>query len=149
MTLLDERELELLRGARRAVLATLRADGRARLVPIAYALADADGLVLYSAIDDKPKSVADPLRLGRLRDIVAQPRVTVLVDHWSEDWAELAWLRLDGVAWVLSPDAEPDEHATAVRLLRARYAQYAGHALEQRPVLRVAVEATRSWRARS
>jgi PPOX class probable F420-dependent enzyme len=138
----------LLDGAPRAVLATTRADGRPRLVPIAFATDSAtDRLRLYSALDEKPKSVANPRDLARVRDIVERPRVSVLVDRWSDDWAALAWLRLDGQATLLEPDDAAGEHARAVTLLRDRYAQYASQRLEERPLIRVEVEAVTGWSA--
>lgn len=83
---------------------TLAADGRPRPVPIAYAFRDsADGLVVYSALDEKRKSLADPRDLARVRDIGARPRVALLIDRWDEDWTRLAWLRLEGMATVLGP----------------------------------------------
>jgi PPOX class probable F420-dependent enzyme len=131
------------------VLATIRPDGRPRLVPLAFA-ADlaAEPLVVYSPLDEKPKRVADPHALARVRDIAARPRVGLLVDRWSEDWRELAWLRLDGTARLLEPGG-PDatEHARGVRLLRDRYPQYRQQALEQRPLVRIAVERASGWRA--
>ncbi len=143
MTPLSERELDLLRGARRAVLATTAADGVPRLVPITFAFRDG---VLYSALDEKPKSVADPRDLARVRDIRQRPRVTVLVDEWSEDWSALGWLRLRGSARVIGPDDDSAaEHLVAVGMLKARYAQYAGHALESRPVIRIEIEGATSW----
>jgi PPOX class probable F420-dependent enzyme len=144
-------EEELLRETRRGVLATIAADGRSRLVPIAFAFAisftgHSKKLVLYSALDEKPKSVDDPRRLARVRDVLERPRVTVLVDRWSEDWQRLAWLRMEGTADLLEPEGEPaGEHATAVGLLRARYPQYATHRLEARPILRIAVTRAVSW----
>src|SRR5687768_8942618 len=98
---LSAAELDLLRAARRAVLATIAPDGRPRLVPIVYAIStvrtgDSKPLVLYSALDEKPKSVADPRDLARVRDVLERPRVSLLVDRWSEDWSELCWLRLEG-----------------------------------------------------
>ncbi len=133
---------ELLAQARRAVLATISPDGTPRLVPIAYAFANG---VIYSALDEKPKQVADPHDLARVRDIVARPRVSVLVDTWDEDWTKLAWLRLIGRASLLE-SGEP-EHAVAITLLRERYPQYAGQRLEGRPIIRIAVERTASWSA--
>ena len=133
---------ELLARARRAVLATIAADGKPRLVPIAFAFAEG---VLYSALDDKAKTVSDPHHLARVRDIVARPAVSVLVDHWDEDWTKLAWLRLVGRASIL--ESGVPEHAMAVGLLRDRYPQYASHKLEERPVIRIAVERTVEWSA--
>ncbi len=142
---------DLVRGARRAVLATTAPDGRSRLVPMTFAIDDSNHLLLlYSALDDKPKTVADPRDLARVRDIAARPRVTVLMDRWSEDWAELAWVRLYGTARLIGPDEQDvAEHARAVQLLRAKYSQYAGQALELRPIIRIEVETATSWRAAS
>ena len=147
---LDANELKLLASSRRAVLATIAEDGRPRLVPIAFAYADsAEGqLILYSVLDEKPKSVADPRSLARVKDVLARPRVTVLVDEWSEDWSHLTWLRLDAIATLIEPDSDRDsEHLAALRLLRERYSQYDRHRLETRPVLRIAVERVVGWSA--
>lgn len=146
---LSPAQRELLGAARRGVLATLAQDGRPRLVPIAYAIAESDaGLTLYSVLDDKPKSVADPRDLARVRDIVDRPRASVLVDHWSEDWSELAWLRLQGHASVVEPTDPPSaEQMMAVGLLRERYPQYAKRRLEEWPLLRIVVERVVGWSA--
>jgi PPOX class probable F420-dependent enzyme len=143
--------MDVLGSARRAVLATIREDGSPRLVPITYAVAhDGSATVLYSALDEKPKAVPDVHQLARVRDIVARPSVSVVVDQWSEDWADLAWVRLDGQASLLEPaDAgTAAEHARAISLLRARYPQYATQRLEDLPVIRVAVDRVKEWRAR-
>jgi PPOX class probable F420-dependent enzyme len=140
---------------RRAVLATIDDEGRARLVPICFAIkgdgrraADPDAVSLYSPLDEKPKRVDDLRRLARVRDIVARPEVTLLFDRWSEDWSALGWVRLQGVATVLEPDG-PDatEHRAAVSLLRARYPQYATQRIDRNPLIRVTLGAARSWGA--
>lgn len=137
-------ELALLADARRAVLATRRPDGGARLVPITFAY-DGDTGLLYFPLDEKPKSVADPRDLARVRDIADSPQVSVLVDRWSEDWSALGWLRLDGEATLLEPADHAEEHAWALALLRRRYAQYQKQALERRPIVRIEVQRTASW----
>ena len=144
---LTERELRLLRHARRAVLATIAGDGAPRLVPITFAVDVTHGApLIYTPLDEKPKSVADPRDLARVHDIEARPRVSVLVDEWSEEWTSLGWLRLAGAARVLEPAGESvPEHAVAVRLLRDKYEQYATHALEPRPVIRIEVDRATSW----
>jgi PPOX class probable F420-dependent enzyme len=130
--------------ARRAVLATAAPDGQPRLVPICYVVND-DSPTVYTPIDDKPKRSDDPLTLARVRDIAADPRVTVLVDRWDEDWTRLAWLRADGRATLLEPGAAPDEHAVAVAALRAKYPQYTTHRLEERPLIRITLERVVGW----
>ena len=81
--------------ARVARLATLRADGTARLVPMTFVLVDD---LICSAVDElKPKRST---RLARLDDVRRDPRVGVLVDHYADDWSALWWVRIDGVAEV-------------------------------------------------
>ena len=71
--------------------------------------------------------------------------MTILVDRWDEDWTRLAWLRAEGTADILVATVGPREHAVAVRGLRARYAQYASHALEDRPVIRISLARVSDW----
>jgi len=132
-------ERDLLADARRASLATIDGDGRARLVPVCFVLIDD---VMWSPIDEKPKSSADPRALARVRDIQARPAVTVLVDRWSEDWTELAWIRLDARAEVIEARAVP---TGIVDALRQRYPQYREHDLEHRPMVSITIERARSW----
>jgi PPOX class probable F420-dependent enzyme len=143
-------ERELVAAARRAVLGTVAPEGLLRLVPICFVLAERrDGRgrpVLYAPLDEKPRRSPDPLRLARVEDIKARPEVTVLVDRWSEDWRALGWVRMHGEAAVVRPvPGEREEHASAVAALRVKYRQYAGHDLEARPIIRVAVTRATSW----
>lgn len=142
--LISGAQREFLASARRAILATIARDGRPRLVPICFVV-EGDRPTLYTPIDDKPKRNDDPLALARVRDIAADPRVTILVDRWDEDWTRLAWLRGEGRATLLEPDAEPEEHTVAVAALRAKYPQYATHRLEERPLIRVALDRVIGW----
>jgi len=138
-------ERALLAEARRATLATVAPDGMPRLVPICYAVHPEDA-VLHVAIDDKPKRSSDPHRLARVRDIAADPRVSVLVDRWDETWSRLAWLRCEGLASLLEPGADDgDERTAAIAALRARYPAYAGHHLEAALLLRIEITRTSSW----
>ena len=98
--------------ARVARLATVRRDGAPHLVPVTFALVDD---VIYSAVDAKPKRHA---RLQRLANIAHEPRVSVLVDRYDDDWAALWWVRADGEALVL-PSSAPGLDALA-----AKYPQY-------------------------
>ncbi len=148
--------------ARRAVLVTSGSTGTLRPVPVCFALAPPPRDVLWTPLDEKPKQSEDPRRLGRVRDILARPGVVLLVDRWDEDLSGLGWLRLDGSARLLEPDEvrvagaidrDPDhvratdlaEHAEAVVALRARYPQYAAHALERLPIIRVSVSRAAGW----
>jgi coenzyme F420-0:L-glutamate ligase/coenzyme F420-1:gamma-L-glutamate ligase len=142
--LLSPDQRAFLQSARRAVLATIGTNGQPRLVPICFVVHDAQPL-LYTPIDDKPKRGGDPLGLARVRDIQADPRVTILVDRWDEDWTRLAWFRIEGRATLLDP-GNTAENVSAVTALRAKYSQYATHRLEERPLIRIAIERAIGWR---
>ena len=130
-----EEARELFGSARCVRLATADAEGRPHVVPLVFAL---DGDTIYSAVDPKPKRTRD---LKRLRNVMANPRVSLLADHYvDDDWDALWWARADGAGRVL----EACERAR--ELLRARYAQYAD-APPDGPVLEIAVERWSGWRA--
>jgi PPOX class probable F420-dependent enzyme len=141
-------ELDVLADARTATLATIAADGSPHLVPVCFVVLG-DPAAIYTPLDEKPKRVSDPHDLERVRDIVANPEVAVLVHRWSEDWSQLGWLRVRGLAQLVEPGsvaaATGEEHRAAVEALRAKYPQYRGHRLEDRPIIRIVPESTRSW----
>jgi PPOX class probable F420-dependent enzyme len=149
-SVLSEGELRFLAAARRATLATTAADGRIRLVPICFAVVAGESALLanpaiWSPLDEKPKAVSDPHRLARVQDLLARPAATLLVDRWDEDWAQLAWLRIEAIGSLVEPAAPG--HARAVLALRERYPQYADHRLETRPMLRFEPVRAVSWGA--
>jgi len=104
-----------LAGERVAHLATAAADGRPHVVAVTFAV---DGDVIYTAVDHKPKKTAN---LRRLRNIAENPQVSLLADHYSDDWTALWWARADGRAAILT---RPGETEVPVALLAARYPQY-------------------------
>jgi PPOX class probable F420-dependent enzyme len=120
-----------------ARLGTTDPDGRPHLVPIVFAL---DGETLYSSVDRKPKHST---RLRRIENARARPDVTILVDHYDEDWMQLWWIRLRGRARVLDTG---EERERALALLIEKYPQYR-HAPPDGPVLAVDVTEVRSWSA--
>jgi PPOX class probable F420-dependent enzyme len=126
-----------LTAARVARLATTDADGRPHLVPIVFAI---DGDTLYSAVDRKPKRSR---RLRRIENARARPDVTVLVDHYEDDWSRLWWIRLRGSARVLDDGSERER---ALALLRDKYPQYVVEPPEG-PVLAIDVTERREWHA--
>lgn len=101
--------------ARVGRLATVRSDGTPHLVPICFAVV---GDTVVSAVDEKPKTTR---RLQRLANVEANPAVTLLVDHYDEEWSEVWWARVDGRARVVEDGPELN---AAVAALRAKYEQY-------------------------
>ncbi len=137
MRLDEERARELFGAARVARLATADGQGRPHLVPLVFACRDD---VVVSAVDHKPKQTT---ALRRLRNIEVNSQVSLLVDHYDEDWSQLWWVRADGRARVLT-GAEADE---PVRWLAAKYDQYLARP-PAGPVIRVDVTGWRGWAGR-
>jgi PPOX class probable F420-dependent enzyme len=122
--------------ARVAHLATVGRGGKPHIVPITFVL---DSDAIYFAVDSKPKRTTD---LQRLRNIAANPAVSVLVDQYDEDWSRLWWVRVDGRARVLG--AGQADHA--VNLLVDRYAQYR-QARPPGPVVEISIDRMSGWSA--
>lgn len=118
-----------------ARLATHNPSGAIDLVPITFALVD-DTIV--TAIDHKPKRTT---QLQRLENIRHNPDTTVLVDHYSDDWRTLWWVRLRGDAEVLEAPAR-----TQVAPLVEKYEQYRSHP-PAGPVIVVHVADVTAWTA--
>jgi PPOX class probable F420-dependent enzyme len=106
-------------------------------VPIVFAI---DGDYLYTAVDHKPKSTT---RLARLENIAANPQVSVLAQHYNDDWEQLWWVRVDGKAVVLE---SADHREKAVDLLIAKYAQYRSQAPSGN-VIAVRIDRLTGWAA--
>jgi PPOX class probable F420-dependent enzyme len=121
--------------ARVARLATVGIDGRPHIVPITFAL---DGGVLYFAVDAKPKRTTN---LKRLRNIAANPAVSILADHYEDDWGKLWWVRVEGRARVITNGADAER---AIDLLASRYEQYR-RSRPAGPVVAATIERWSSW----
>jgi len=119
-------------------------DSTPSVVPVCFVLV---GETLYQAIDGKPKSV-DPGRLRRVRNVRANPRAALLIDHYAEDWRRLWYVLLRGRARIV--DRAPEQQR-AIIALRKKYPQYrttlplAPDAL----VIAIDVRRLRHWRVSS
>ncbi|MFC4504856.1 MULTISPECIES: TIGR03668 family PPOX class F420-dependent oxidoreductase [Streptomyces] len=118
-----------------ARLATADTDGVPHAIPVTFAVLND---VVYFAVDHKPKSTWD---LRRLRNIRENPSVTILVDHYAEDWSTLWWARADGRGEVLEDD---QERSCAVALLCGKYNQYEDSP-PQGPVVAIRVDQWSGW----
>jgi PPOX class probable F420-dependent enzyme len=129
--------------ARVARLATADASGRPHLVPVTFAAGNAGRGPgtdrIYIAIDHKPKTTTN---LKRLRNIQENPAVSLLADHYEDDWTELWWIRVDGRATVLPADCA--DRQRPLDLLAAKYPQYREHRPDG-PLIVIAVSRWTGW----
>ena len=123
-----------------ARLATVTPHGLPHLVPVVFAVGGDQYDVVYTAVDAKPKSTQ---RLRRITNIEKNPQTSLLVDHYADDWTQLWWVRVDGVATI---HRDGEAMRTGYRLLRAKYAQYQSVPLNG-PVIAITVRRWSSWHA--
>jgi PPOX class probable F420-dependent enzyme len=119
-----------------ARLATADTGGRPHVVPIVFAV---EGDRIWTAVDHKPKRTR---ALRRLSNVRANPRVSVLADHYEEDWSALWWVRADGLAQVIDVADAP----RGMALLAERYSVYRSQP-PAGPVLEIAVQRWSGWAA--
>lgn len=129
-----------LQAGRVARLGTADSTGRPLVVPICYAF---DGRHCYSAIDAKPKRRPGG-ELKRVSNIRENPRVSMVVDHYDEDWSRLRYVILEGRADLLTGGPE---FSRAAGLLLDKYAQYRGMGLprESGLMIRITPERVLQW----
>ena len=114
------------------------------VVPVCFVLL---GQTLYHAIDGKPKSAAAG-RLRRIKNLRANPRAALLIDHYVEDWDRLWYVLLGGRARLLERGLE---HERAVIALKKKYPQYRSSVPLAADALVIAIDVRRlrHWRASS
>lgn len=141
MRIPNELEQELIERWPVAQLATVRASGAPHQVPIVFARA-ADAL--WSSIDGKPKQGGLPLRIRNLR---ANPKLSLLLGHYDPDWTRLWWLRIDGTGEVCESEPADPTTSAALAALRAKYPQYQQTPVVGSPALMIRIRPDRlsSW----
>ena len=132
--------LRLVHSARVAHLATGDARGQPHVIPICFVF---DGNDFYSPIDEKPKRTA-PQKLKRIRNVLKNPQVSLVIDHYDEDWRKLSYVLVSGKARMLLSGAR---HGKAVKLLRRKYSQYRKMRIDKLPMILIQPKRTTSWSA--
>ena len=119
-------------------LATADGNGRPHVIPVCFAY---DGRCIYSVLDGKPKR-GSLTGLRRVRNILANPQVSLVIDHYDEDWTRLWYLLVQGRAELVEDGPEPP---AAIDLLREKYLQYREMPLDGNPVIRITPERVTGW----
>jgi hypothetical protein len=131
MRLADHEARARLEAHDHAILCTVHADRGVDAVPVAYAVDD-DGYVGVPVDQVKPKA---SLRLQRERNLEADPRATLLIEHWDRgDWSRLWWVRAE-LRW--QGDSAASRAAPLADQLARRYPQYQGQPFARVLVLRI------------
>lgn len=98
-------------------MATVDKYGKPLVLPICFVY---DDTYFYSPIDRKPKSV--PARnLKRIRNIGNNPSVSVVIDHYEDNWSNLYYIIIEGKAELLYSG---HLYRNSLKLLTDKYDQY-------------------------
>ena len=174
MLQLSPEQVRLLAEAPVGRLSTADSSGAPHVIPVCFALeAGEDRAAIYIALDRKPKRAA-LTRLRRVRNILENPRVALVVDHYDADWTKLWYILLTGTADLLesgadaptdgpgaiAPSAHPElveghpplagrdrdnERRSAISLLRCKYPQYRDMDIDDNPVIRITPQRAVAW----
>ena len=121
-----------------ARMATADTAGRPQVIPVCFVY---DGGCIYSVLDAKPKRAA-LTGLRRVRNILANPQVSLVLDHYDDDWAQLWYLLVTGRAELIEGT---DESESAIASLREKYPQYRRMELTGNPVIKITPERVTGW----
>jgi hypothetical protein len=114
------------------VLCTVHPERGVDAVPVVYVVDD-DGHLGIPVDRVKPKSSS---RLQRERNLAADPRAALLVEHWDRgDWSRLWWVRAE-LRW--QGDAVPARAADLAGRLARVFPQYGDQPFTRVLVLRIA-----------
>lgn len=123
-----------------ARLATAGEDGQPHVIPFCYAF---DGECVYFVVDEKPKrQTGKPLK--RIRNLLENPQVALVIDDYADDWSQLAYVLVSGRAHIVEAE---DEYHRVLSLLRERYPQYRSMTLTfpQNTMVRIIPSKIHAW----
>ena len=122
-------------------MATVTPEGKPHVVPFVFVLlGDEHHLRAYWAVDQKPKKGP---RVKRVENLNANPALEFVVDGYADDWDQLWWVRISGMARVVASDIE---RAQAIAALAKKYPRYVQEP-PGGPVIAVDVDTVTGWEA--
>lgn len=132
MELVNELIKVLINRARVARLATIDSDKTIpHIIPVVFVF---DGYHYYIPLDGKRKK-RSILQLKRVKNILKNPDVTLLIDEYDEDWRKLSFVLIQGKAFLINQETEikvdskyHNNHVISIKnihkLLYEKYPQY-------------------------
>ena len=107
--------------ARVARLATIDSEFKPHLVPVVFVF---DGNYFFIPVDEKRKKTAKSEKLKRIRNIQDNPNIALLFDEYSEDWTKLAFVMIQGKAFIANKIEGNIQVREAYKKLMTKYIQY-------------------------
>ena len=160
MVQLSTQQATLLSDAPVGHFSTASQAGAPHVIPVCFALdTQEEDYRICIVLDQKPKRAA-LTRLRRVRNILENPKVALVVDHYDADWSQLWYILLIGTAELLEGvdpldsehegtsifPAHPElvegrsndgERTRAITILRQKYRQYRKMDIDNNPGFRL------------
>ena len=94
---MTDKEREAILRNKVARMATVDSKGSPLVVPVCYGF---DGKYIFTPLDKKPKLVS-VYKLKRVRNILDNPQVSLVIDRYDDNWEKLYYLIIQGSADIL------------------------------------------------
>jgi inorganic pyrophosphatase len=133
-------ELDFIANHRFAHLASVDSGERPHAIPIIYGF---DGDKIYTPTEDTFRKTG-PFQLARVRNILTNHRVFLVVDDYDDDWSKLAWVQVRGNAIVKT---NGQDYEKGIDLLTLKYPQYKNEHLNGKPLIIITPQKINGWRA--
>ena len=123
-----------------AHFATCDSKGAPTVIPICFVYHSG---IVYTPLDKKPKKIL-PTKLKRVKNILENPFVSLVVDEYNENWKMLSYIMIQGSASLID---HGEEYKNALQMLCEKYNQYREMNLDELglPVIKIVSNKIISW----
>ena len=97
--------------------------------------------LFFFVLDQKPKRV-ELLKLKRVRNIISNPQVSLVIDKYYEDWQKLGFVTILGKADLLE---NGKEHDRVILMLKDKYIQYRAMDIDHNPIIKITISKLITW----
>ena len=127
---LPQPQMEALSDAPVAHLATADRSGIPHVVPVCFGVKNG---CIFILLDHKPKRVR-LTNLKRVKNILENSNVSLIIDHYDNDWTNLWYILISGHAALLE---ETPERPEVLDTLVHKYPQYESRDLYSNPLIKI------------
>jgi PPOX class probable F420-dependent enzyme len=140
MNQIDSDIIRYISRKRIAHFATCDSSGIPTVIPICFVY---HAKTVYTPIDKKPKKIS-PTKLKRIKNIIENPFVSLVIDEYNDDWDRLSYVIIQGSASLID---HGKEYETALQKLCEKYEQYSKMKLNDLglPVIKIVSNKIITW----
>ncbi len=135
---LPQSQMEALSNAPVARLATADRSGVPHVVPVCFGVTNG---CIFILLDHKPKRT-ELTNLKRVKNILENSHVSLIIDHYDNDWSNLWYILISGHAVLLE---ETPERPEVLHTLVHKYPQYESIDLYSNPLIKIVPSKVLIW----